>query len=86
MQSLSLQRCSVIETPNGRFVEMLLAATPEPGESEAQIHFLVPVSEEGYPRLPAAQLEALVYVRNAIGDENRRLQDIRGQVYPSEDW
>lgn len=84
--SLKLQHSKIIETPDGRVVEMLLADTPEPGENEARIHFVVPVSAEGYPRIPAAQLEALRHVRHVITDEYERIEDIRGQHHANEDW
>ena len=83
---MKIQRASVIETPNMRVVEMLFANQPAPEEDEAQIRFVLPVSAKRYPRIAAAQLEALQSVRNVIGIEIARLEGIRGRAFPSEDW
>ncbi len=83
---MKLQHSSVIEMGGARLVEMLYADQPEPGEHEAQMRFVVPVSAEKYPRIAAAQLEALQHVRNAINDEIHRLEQIRGRVFPNERW
>ena len=84
--SLKLQYSKVIETGGRRTVEMLFAKTPAPELDEVQIRIVVPVSEQGYPRTAAAQLEALRGVRNAIDNEIQRLQHIHGQAYQREDW
>lgn len=83
---MNLQRTYVIETPGGRMVEMLFADKPAPEEGEAKIHFVVPVSAEGHPRIAQAQLEALLIVRNAIVAETQRLERIRGREHSGEDW
>ena len=74
---MKLQRAAVIEAGGKRLVEMLYADTPEPGEDEAQIRFVVPVSAEGYPRLPEAQREALGRVQSVLETETRRLERLR---------
>ena len=83
---MKLIQASVIETDGKRMVEMTFAENPNPEEDEAQIHFVVPVSADQYPRIPEAQLEALQHVRRVIGDEHERIEGIRGRVHPGEDW
>ena len=75
---MKLQRATVIETTDERWVEMLYAERPEPEEHEAQIRFVVPVSEEGHPPTAKSQLEALHDVLAVLDGEIRRLQSVRG--------
>ena len=83
---MKLQQSSIIETPHRRMVEMLFSDVFAPEEHEAQIRFVVPLSAEGSPRTPEAQLVALRVVRNVISVEIQRLEDIHGREHPGEDW
>ena len=75
---MKLQRATVIETTDERWVEMLYAERPEPEEHEAQIRFVVLVSAEGYPPIAKLQLDALHDVQAVLDGEIRRLQAVRG--------
>jgi len=83
---MKLQNSTVIETDSRRFVEMTFADQPELDQTTEFLTFRIAVEQEGYPRIPKAQLEALLRARNAIGDEIHRLEQIRGRVHPNEDW
>ena len=74
---MKLQRTTVIEAAGKCLVEMFFADQPEPGEGEAQIRFVVPVSVEGYPRLLEVQREALGHVRSVLDIETTRLERLR---------
>ena len=84
--SIELHKSSVTETANSRSVEMLFTDGSDPEQSDELLHFRFHIGKEGYPRIAAAQLEALARARNVIGDETHRLEQIRGRVHPGEDW
>ena len=74
---MKLQRTTVIEAAGKRLVEMFFADRPDPGEDEAQIRFVVPLSVKGYPRLLEVQQEALGHVRSVLDIETTRLERLR---------
>lgn len=76
---MKLQRTIVTEAAGKRVVEMFFAEKPEPGEDEAQIRFVVPVSAEGHSRLLEFQREALGYVQSVIDIETTRLKRVPGR-------
>ena len=82
---MKLQKSTVIETEH-RLVEMTFADQPDLDQATEFLTFRIAVEREGYPRLPAAQLEALQRARDVIVAETQRIEQIRGQVHPSEDW
>ena len=83
---MKLQESAVIETSSHRLVEMTFADQPDLAQATEFLTFRIAVEREGYPQLPAAKLEALQRVRDTIAHEIQRIEQIRGQVHPSEDW
>ena len=86
MPDMTLQKSSVIEIKGQRFVEMVIADQPSLDDAQQHLILRIEIDVEGYPRLPAAHLEALQHARNVINDETQRLEHIRGRVFPGEDW
>jgi len=83
--TLELKHFSISDEGEKRFAEATFASDSS-DEPEELLTFRVQVDAEGYPRLPEAQLEALQRARNAIGAQERQIEDIRSRVYPGEDW
>ena len=77
--NLKLLKSAVIETNGTRAVEMVFTDGPEPELAQEVLTFRVPVDAKGYPRIPAAYLEALRSVRIVIGNEIDRLTHIGGR-------
>lgn len=86
MRDMTLQKSSVIEPKGRRFVEMVFSDQTDLDDKEQHLILRIEIDAAGYPRLPAAQLEALQHVRNTITNEIQRLEQIRGQAHPNEDW
>ena len=86
MPDMTLQKSSVTEIKGRRFIEMVIADQPNVDDAQQHLTLRIEIDAEGYPRLPAAHLEALQRVRDVINDEIQHLEHIRGQAFPTEDW
>ena len=76
---MRLYRTAVIETAEGRFVEIDFADQPETLEGQT-MHLRILAQQDGYPRIPEVIRAALQRAQNVIGDEIKRLEQTRGRV------
>ena len=83
---MKIQETSLIEIGDTWIIEITLAEIPDVENATEFVKLRLGVSRERYPRLPAAQTEALAHARNVINDEIQRLEQIRGRELPGEDW
>jgi hypothetical protein len=74
------QRSAVLETPKGRFVEMVFADADPADPASPALTFRVQIGSEAQPYLAEAYLEALRIVRTLIGEEIQSLQRTRDQT------
>ena len=77
---MKLVRSAIIETPKGRFVEMLFSDGDPASPDSSYVSFRAPASAEGYSLLPEYHLEALRRVRTVVGDEIQRLSNLKGKT------
>ncbi len=76
---MRLYRTSVIETAEGRFVEIDFADEPETLSGQ-RMHLRILDQQDGLPRIPEVIRAALLGAQNVIGDEIKRLEQARGRV------